>query len=632
MMQAANREAEKIKLRAFKLALDVQLSRKDMYTFPKDEEARYRELSKKAELLWRYLSNEPVSDDEKLYKEKEEPEESPSLLEFTKERMYDWSGLELLDNVSTDFTHSMLLFIRHWLSTIAGDDLNWIYRQNTALLDAAETYVEELDNPWDYDLEGVHEKLDSTRWTRRHWKHHPAMGIYVIDAILAGMRMHKGAFYAPGEKPSLFTCFNQLPDILQLELKIGLVDLLLGHFKFWTKYHVDSLELGELEDILWGDISVRGWIDMINLFGQLVQFGFLLQAYGEKKAQRDAAQHALNALKIELEDAVCPVDIALLKDNIAIAEAQLLAMNNELGTWRAGIMLLVVDTGLTLLCLSFGPMAAWIPVAIAIIEAAMDLVELVVEQGMGIADIYEDKVLLQEELRDREQELKILYKPDEKQMVIKNILVLRNQIQDKNNEIRKAYLDMALSVVLELMVSTVRFVSMAALPLDIGLGVVAFAKLNESLAGLMMDFLATPKPAEEKLPYKLSTLGDRYHIKNGMPAVDITRLKAGKLYVERTGDDIQYAVLQGGMLRKGSFKAEDLDIMLDDDIKDDDLVEALEPWLMDILALTESRGDTRMLKQLSAKDDSEKSVHTFSLFAFLPKNNFFNGDWTFQLS
>lgn len=258
--------------------------------------------------------------------------------------------------------------------------------------------------------------------------------------------------------------------------------------------------------------------------------------------------------------------------------------------------------------MSFGPAAAWIPVAMAVIDAVMKMVDLVIEHGMTLSEKYEERDILKKDYAALHLELENADEK-EKSFLILSMLHKRHEIRETENEITQAWFIFGRSVAVELMMDAVRFVAMGMLPLGAGLGVMAFAQVNKWIMELVTDFINMPEPAEEKMPYTLRALTDDCFQTTAEGEItdqlNLAKLsQENVLYVKQNADGtIQYGVKGDNQLH--TFDPAKLDIELDDNLSESELVAALEDHLPDILALTDARGHTNALEQLEKRDKNE---------------------------
>lgn len=616
MMSKDRKKAEMAELRIFRMALAAYLSSKNIDDqLSDDDKEQYQALLLKSEQLLQHLQKDPARP--VLKETKKTPESSPGFFQFTQNRLKDWAGYSYLEGLSDvsgkEQLRRILLFIRHQLSNIRGDELSWAYKNNTLWMKVAEEVINANgQNDSAYNLIDAQAKLLQTRDARRHLKHHPGMGIFIIDAILAGVKMYDkrvdGA--ETGEKPSLYECYQQLPASTQTALKTGLLNQMMGNTRFWTKFSLDQQGL-TMEDIAIGNMNLLEVMNLGCIFGMMVQFGFLLQSYAALAEKRNDAEAHIRQLKLERNAAIALKDkseVIRLDNTLKQAEKDLRALNNKLTAQRAEIFMQFTEIGLILLCMSFGPAAAWIPVAMAVIDAVMKMVDLVIEHGMTLSEKYEERDILKKDYAALHLELENADEK-EKSFLILSMLHKRHEIRETENEITQAWFIFSRSVAVELMMDAVRFVAMGMLPLGAGLGVMAFAQVNKWIMELVTDFINMPEPAEEKMPYTLRALTDDCFQTTAEGEItdqlNLAKLsQENVLYVKQNADGtIQYGVKGDNQLH--TFDPAKLDIELDDNLSESELVAALEDHLPDILALTDARGHTNALEQLEKRDKNE---------------------------
>lgn len=635
LMSTHKKEAEKLKLRTFILALDAQLSA-PKYTTTKltdDEKAQqvhYQALRKKADDLLNHLKEIKKFNSATIFKP--QPAKKPdSLASFTKNRLSNWLGIDHFDNFdkkdSFEKVQSFLLFVRKNLSNASGEDLNFLYKQNTAALNAAKAYIEGIEkNHHNAHLKAVEEKLDASRQPRRHLKNQLDLASFTIDAILTGMQLYK--IKQQDQDLSLIDAINLLPQEIRTQLKTNLVSLITGNAKFWTKFQLDRMGI-TMEDVslLTKDgMTLKGLMDCISVLGMMVQFGFMLQGCAKTLEEIDDKQKEVNQLKTQLRtlealqkenpDPSQMAQIIVLKNNLKQAETTLRELNSNFAEQRNKIIFLVFKISMVLLAFSFGPVSAWVPFVLTLVEIALDIVEVVVEHGKELAELYEQKELLVTELADMRQELSKTPEAElgDRRLIIKNILALRNQVQGIDHDIKKTYLSLFRSVVMNLMVGAVRFCTMYFfIPLDISTGLNIFTKFSQAVAVLITDFIIEDnKPELEALPYELADVNDlpkKIADTDVQPApepeIDFSMMEDGKVYVQRKEGLIRYWVNgqseSGYVLNPIEVLDVDIDPMTDQEVSD-----LLKVKLEDILVYTEAMGHTNMLEQLDKRDNKEK--------------------------
>lgn len=642
LMSDERKEAEKIKLRAVILALDAQLSAQKPTTIEEQaQQDHYKNLHAKASLSLSNLQGEKQAIQAII--NPKQPKALPSFTVFTKKRLTNWLGWNYFENFDkqsrSEQCRNFLLFFRTLLTNLKSKDLNWAYKQNTAALNAAKAFIEGTGkNPLHHDLEDIEARLEETRESRRHLKNHVGWVILLIDGFLAGMQAYKNK--QQDKDLSLYEAFNQLPQKMHTELKVGLLKQIIGNAKFWTKFGLDKSDL-ELKDIslVPDGMTLKGLMNCIQLLGLMVQFGFQVQGYAETMKERDDKEKEVNDLKIQLkilqaQEKANPSEIMVLKENLKQAEKQLRRLNTDLGSQRDKIMLLVVKISMILLAISFGPAAAWVPIAMKIMEAMLDVIEIVVEHGRELANLYEEKASLEHELADMRLELTTTQHEGDKQLLIKNILTTRNQIQYMGDNIRNTYLSLFRSVIMNLMMSTVRFITMGLLPvdiasmsilpglkipgLDVDFAIKAFAKLSEAITVLITDYMLIGNPSEEALPYTLANVSElpllpKPSVAEGEPEppdeINFSKMEAGKLYVQRQRDGTVKYWVHGQSADGFSLPKDVLDVVDIDSLTDEAVFDQLKLKLEDILVFTEAQGHTRMLDLLDERDGKEKAAN-----------------------